>query len=93
MHKFRTSIEGANLHLTLLAFAAIFLLLETKNRIWESDEKSAECGIFLEKEQERGIKDPTPSRPYNTCAWCRLAPTFLFVNQTPRGSTHTGRQD
>ena len=45
---FEILIEGANLHLTFISFSynllAALKYLETRNGIWESDEK--QCGIF-----------------------------------------------
>ena len=42
------------------------LIAKTKNGIRESDEKSAGCQIFVEKESERGISTPPHPPPLQT---------------------------
>ena len=55
--------------------ASCVFFLRNKNGIWESDEKSAGCGIFVKKELECGIRTPPPSRPW----WYHAQPHPIIV--------------
>ena len=47
---------------------------ESRNEIWDSDEKSAGCGILVVKEWECGIRTPLPDPVENLAARSRKKP-------------------